>query len=289
MKRIVILIYIAAVALSLFAAEKPTHSEATLEVKYKYEYAMSHIDSLKYKTDDMLLQIASDESRFFSLKTEFYDSLAAAPGGAELIRDMQMDALNKSGAIKRDASGNITSITVDSKAFENVPRRGIRFNVYKYPLQNNMKVFDCLGNDDTVNTWDLPMDEIVWEPGDSTTFILGYECQNATAVYHGRRWIAWFAPDVPVGEGPWQLCGLPGIILMAEADGAEYRFTATSINECKEVIKDMPGEHMIEKCSRKDFRRQEADIAKNPGKIYGISSSVKNDLFHDLIETDYND
>ena len=290
MRRIILLLAATAVGITLSAAKKQPHSEANLEVKYKYEYAASQVDTLKYKSDDMLLQIAPGESRFFSIKTEFYDSLMATPGGKKMVSDMQLDALNKSGGIKRDASGEITAITVSAEVFKDVPQRAQTFNVYKYPEQNAIMVYDCLpGTNMEYNTWSLPADEIEWEPGDSTAVFLGYECQNATADYHGRRWTAWFAPDIPVSEGPWQLCGLPGLILMAETDGAEYRFTAVSLNECKEMIKDMPGNPVVEKCDRKEFRRQQVDLAKNPGKRFGYGSMFKDEFYHDLIETDYND
>lgn len=55
---------------------------------------------------------------------------------------------------------------------------------------------------------------------DSTADVLGYECVMAESDYHGRRWRAWFSPDLPLPFGPWKLHGLPGLILKAEADAA---------------------------------------------------------------------
>ncbi|MDE6333783.1 MAG: GLPGLI family protein [Muribaculaceae bacterium] len=287
MKHIIILLVAAAVSASVFAAKRQ-HSEANIEVTYQYDYAVATVDSLNYKSDKMLLQIAPDESRFFSVKTEFYDSLAASPGGKDMINDMVLDALNKSGGIKRDTDGNITSVTVSYDAMKDVPRRGVCVNVYKYPGENIMTVYDRIqSGDNALYTWDVPCDEIVWEPGDSTMTILGYECQSATADYHGRLWTAWYAPEIPVSEGPWQFCGLPGLILYAVSDGDEYRFTATAINRCNTQIKDIPGEPHTEKCTRKDFRMLEADIVANPGKNYGIAVPNKGKVHHDLIETDY--
>lgn len=275
--------------ISLSAAARQ-HSEANIEVRYNYEYARPTVDSIKYDSDEMLLQLAPDESRFFSVKTEFYDSLVASPGGSELVGNMMMDALNKTGSIKKDADGKITSITINKDDLKDVPQRGVRVNVYKYPEQNSMTVYDATGGQDkVVYTWDLPLDEIAWEPGDSVANILGYECQNATADYHGRHWTVWYAPDIPVADGPWQPCGLPGLVLKAESDGAEYRFTATAVNGCKTIIKDMPGDPDIEKSTRKDFRKTEADMIANPGKNYGFGNKFSTTVYHDLIETDYKD
>lgn len=288
MKRTTVLLLTAAMAIGMSGAAPREHQTATLEVTYRYEHALPQVDTIKYRSDEMLLQVAPDESRYFSIKTEFYDSLKASPGGSELINNMVMDALNKSGGIKTDSDGKILSITVNKDAMADVPRRGELVNVYKYPALNSMTVYyGVSGPDDILYTWDMPVDEIVWEPGDSTTYVLGYECQNAVADYHGRRWVAWYAPDIPASDGPWQLCGLPGLILSAESEGGEYRFTATAVNECKRQIKDMPGNHEIEKCDRKDFRRLEADVTANPGKGYGVVATNAAKIYHDLIETDY--
>lgn len=284
MKKLIILAMCAATILTVVAAG---HSTATLRAEYKFEFPVHHSDTLKHMNDIMALQIAPDESRWFSIKTEFFDSLSATPGGKQMIQQLMMDALNNSGGIKRDAAGNITSISVNKDAMDNVPRRGQCTNVYKHPSLGSMTVIDAItGPEATYYTYEVPMDDLVWEPGDSTAVILDYECQNATATYHGRRWTAWFAIDIPVSEGPWQLCGLPGLILQAETDGGEYRFTATGVYECNETIKDMPGNPDAEKISRIEYLKTKDDYTRNPSKAFGITSAAL-PFYHDLIETDY--
>lgn len=75
--------------------------------------------------------------------------------------------------------------------------------------------------------WEKPE----WEIGDSTKTILGYECVEATADYRGRRWTAWFSPEIPVQDGPWKLCGLPGLILEAYDTGKVYHYIAEGITQ----------------------------------------------------------
>ncbi len=69
----------------------------------------------------------------------------------------------------------------------------------------------------------------VWEITDSVKTILNYECQLAFTDFRGRRWSAWFTPEIPVSEGPWKLSGLPGLILEAHDAKRHYVFTATGI------------------------------------------------------------
>ncbi len=37
--------------------------------------------------------------------------------------------------------------------------------------------------------------------------------QKATTSWGGRNWVAWFAPEIPIQEGPYKFHGLPGLIV----------------------------------------------------------------------------
>ncbi|MDE6576980.1 MAG: GLPGLI family protein [Muribaculaceae bacterium] len=68
-----------------------------------------------------------------------------------------------------------------------------------------------------------------WNVTDSVQNVLGYECLMATTDFRGRTWIAFFSPEIAIAEGPWKLCGLPGIILKAADDKGHYTFEAISL------------------------------------------------------------
>lgn len=70
-----------------------------------------------------------------------------------------------------------------------------------------------------------------WIIGDSTKQILGHTCRKAECDFQGRHWIAWFAVDIPIKDGPWKLNGLPGLILEAYDSKKDYFYTATNIDE----------------------------------------------------------
>jgi hypothetical protein len=42
--------------------------------------------------------------------------------------------------------------------------------------------------------------------------------QQATCWFRGRRYEAWFAPEIPISAGPWKMGGLPGLIVELEDD-----------------------------------------------------------------------
>ncbi|MEQ8627539.1 GLPGLI family protein [Ekhidna sp.] len=52
-----------------------------------------------------------------------------------------------------------------------------------------------------------------WKITSENKEILGFNCQKATLTFRGRKYEAWFAPDIPVAAGPWKFHGLPGLIL----------------------------------------------------------------------------
>lgn len=51
-----------------------------------------------------------------------------------------------------------------------------------------------------------------WRLLSDTQTIRGYLCFNATCFWRGRTYIAWYAPSIPVNNGPWKFGGLPGLI-----------------------------------------------------------------------------
>ena len=76
-----------------------------------------------------------------------------------------------------------------------------------------------------------PAIDFGWEIGDRTKEILGYQCQEATCTFRGRDYIAWFAPEIAVSEGPWKFGGLPGLIMEVYDSRNQYHFTIAGIRK----------------------------------------------------------
>lgn len=75
-----------------------------------------------------------------------------------------------------------------------------------------------------------------WQLSDQVDTINGYFAHCAYTNYGGRRWVAWYAPDIPLSDGPYKFRGLPGLILMLYDDQKHYTFTFDEIVRPKEVI-----------------------------------------------------
>ncbi len=68
-----------------------------------------------------------------------------------------------------------------------------------------------------------------WDLSKEFKNIQGYKCNKATTNFGGRRWVAWYASEIPFHDGPYKFHGLPGLILEISSDDGEYHFTTIGI------------------------------------------------------------
>ena|SRR5690554_306714 len=71
--------------------------------------------------------------------------------------------------------------------------------------------------------------------------ISDYNCIKATTIFRGRKYTAWFTPEIPVNVGPWKFSGLPGLILQIYDEEMNFSWTVTKIsqNEDREKVPDI--------------------------------------------------
>lgn len=111
-----------------------------------------------------------------------------------------------------------------------------RLYVLKYFDKSVSTTYDESGMSEC-GCYDEPFSEIDWVVAeDSTKTILDYQCIMATTDYHGRKWTVWFTPEIPVQDGPWKFCGLPGLIMEASEPSGQHRFTVTGIETSSQPI-----------------------------------------------------
>lgn len=135
-----------------------------------------------------------------------------------------------------------------------------------------------------------------WELTEDTTTIHGLHSQKAICTYGGRKWIAWFSPEIPYSDGPYKLNGLPGLILKALDSEDHYIFEVVSIEQPKKKIMiDMTEKDFVD-VSRKDFFRAKSAFYNNiliKAKEAGLSSEMqrkaerKTSERNNLIELNY--
>ncbi|MGL5937152.1 MAG: GLPGLI family protein [Phocaeicola sp.] len=189
--------------LSLFSQYIEIIEPTLFECEY---YKQQVSDTLQRETairaEHMRLRVGATSSMFYSPKAMKDDSLSY-----DVVLRYQ---------IRREArkKGLSTSGWFRERVYKNFPTG-------KVTVFNHFSLMHWRCEED----WEQP----TWHLVDSVKQVLNYDCQFATTHYRGRTWYAWFTVDIPVSEGPWKLCGLPGLILEAFDERRDYSFVATAI------------------------------------------------------------
>lgn len=275
-------------AFSAIAVTAKEPDNAFLKAQYE-QWSILGKDTEKpsRKIDKFILQIGDGKSYYYDPQTYYVDSIENDPTGRVIYEETFAKLLHES----------VENHTGD--AFQKMDELGLmaknRYRAIKTFSDSTITVYDWISPD--FYEYKVDMGDLKWELGDSTTMMLDYECQLATADYHGRRWKAWFAPDIPVQDGPWQLCGLPGLILKAETTDGTYGFTATGLQQCSESFKPTYiNPDRLFKSKRKSYLKQKDYGRRNraarisamtKGKVNVSNADYKGT--DDFLETDYHE
>ena len=211
--------------------------EAYLKCQYGYTYV---VDTLSGKTakDWLVLQIGENLSKCYSYYSMQVDSIFASPDRDVILRQ-QINA----------AIGSKTEW----------PHKRMKAYVYKNYPQGKMTITDGLLMQDYIYEDTLYAQN--WVIQDSSKLILGHECQKAVCQYRGHCWTAWFAMDIPITDGPWKLCGLPGLIMEATSEDNSHAFKLLGMEKApKEPIvfsKTYVGNNKFEKTTFEKFLKEQ--------------------------------
>lgn len=161
----------------------------------------------RFFIDDVLLRIGNNKSLFCGVKKLWEDSVAKVDYTtyASLLKD---------------------SYAKDKNNFFFL---GGRYWAYIYKNRQINRVIECDYFDMSHWKYEEQLQIPAWAITDSIKNCLGYDCIMATAKFKGREWIAWFTPEIPISDGPWKLCGLPGLILEAYDIHHDYEFTPKAL------------------------------------------------------------
>ncbi|MDE5713803.1 MAG: GLPGLI family protein [Muribaculaceae bacterium] len=220
MKRILTYMLLASAAALMNAENWVRDTEpAILEVHYtRTEVTDTTKRETDYFKEETMLRIGNGMSRYCSIPRFYRDSLMHNNPG--LYFQMEAASFEKDPK-EHDRTALERSGRYGSFIYKNYPEGKVTETAY-FEMQ------DWRYEEE----WEKPE----WEISDESKEIIGYQCFKATADYRGRRWTAWFTPEIPVQDGPWKLCGLPGLILEASDNHREFHFIAnglmqTSISE----------------------------------------------------------
>ena len=98
----------------------------------------------------------------------------------------------------------------------------IQYYIFNYRNEEQLKVYDKIGIDNFIYSENKTTD---WKIEQQNKEIAGFDCQKATIKAFGRKFIAWYAKDIPLNYGPYKFSGLPGLIVELYDDKNQYHFT----------------------------------------------------------------
>ena len=158
------------------------------QVKYRITYDAKQVNDTTqipyiYRKAQMRLDIGSNITHFYNQSKEQWEQQVL-----QMILSGGVIDLRKAEPVK----------CMDFEFLKNYPKNGQTLFQESWAL----RTYHCIEKSETPDWQLIP---------DSTTTIIGYPCQLAKTNFKGRTWLAWYAEDIPVSEGPWKLCGLPGL------------------------------------------------------------------------------
>ncbi|MDR0745015.1 MAG: GLPGLI family protein [Mediterranea sp.] len=222
-----------------------------LRVHYAAEFKRYEI-SKRQSQDEKILDVGSHISKFYSLwetkRREVSDSILSNGGSFQ-------DVMN---------------------ALERVPypRSHDYYTVYKnYPQKGKLTYTDKVFKD---FIYEETFEKPEWDIISQDTLIVGYNCQKAQTHYRGRTWDVWFTPAIPINDGPWKLCGLPGLILYAKDSKGDFLFECIEIENGGNEAVHFPKRNYI-KCTWKELNQMKRRNNKDPVeylKQFGIDSGA---------------
>jgi len=127
---------------------------------------------------------------------------------------------------------------------------------------------DCFGKSYLVKD-DYP--KINWSILDSSKDIRNLICQKAEGDFRGRHYTAWFTNKIPIADGPWKLCGLPGLILVAYDEKKHFQFEVQTIDFPKPISEPIEVPKLGESIDFLSFYKlQKREVEELPKKMASI-------------------
>lgn len=236
--------------------QKPEATDSTtplrLKCTYKLTFQPDSTDEKSLVTEDMLLYVGENFSKFQSFNRYLLDSMIVdfeSKGGMKYVQKNGIDA------------------TV-------LPKTRFDFKIYKGVPAGKITVLDKIMTETYKYT--EPKNLFNWTITPEKASISGFNCQKATTDFGGRRYEAWFTSEVPVSEGPYKFNGLPGLIVKVSDTRNHYTFELTSLQQPKEPAEIVFPARRFIPTTKKEFNKGLKDFNDNAAARLGQFVALSN-------------
>lgn len=207
-----LLLWVLISSVPICARTQTVSDSAFMRAQYEMTYQLDTVSFGMERKDLIVLDIGKNVSKCFSYYTYQNDSLLNTPNGM-----MEWSRLFKTAISK--TTGSLPS---------DFPHKRSTFVIYKDYKRGTVTVTEMISTEGFVYPDSLhPM---AWSLSDDPPReMCGYALQKAETDWRGRHWTAWYAPALPVDNGPWKFGGLPGLIFEVYDEGNHYHFLLSGL------------------------------------------------------------
>ncbi|WP_379090583.1 GLPGLI family protein [Pedobacter sp. UC225_65] len=216
MKIILAILFTASITSTVLAQNT---DQALARVHYKFSHITDTTNRDEPFQENMILIIGKNASLYTS-----YDKMTQTDRLAAFLKEQT-----------KANGGTLTNVVMQKGLIKKVTTT----DFYSYANEQKSYTIEYM----MTNTYIIPgeLTPIKWTIKQDTMSFAGISCRKAITRYKGRNWIAWYAVDLPFQSGPWQLNGLPGLIIAAydEKKDIQFQFDGLEkVNETNLVTKD---------------------------------------------------
>lgn len=216
MKTILAILFTVSIASTVLAQNS---DQALARVHYKFSHIRDTTNRDEPFQENMILITGKNASVYAS-----YDKMTQADRLAAFLKEQT-----------KASGGTLTNIVMQKGLMKKVTST----DFYSYPNEQKSFTIEYM----MMNKYIIPeeLTAIKWTIKQDTMSFAGISCRKAISRYKGRNWIAWYAVELPFQSGPWQLNGLPGLIIEAydEKKDIQFQFNGLeNVNESNLVTKD---------------------------------------------------
>ncbi len=237
-------------------------------IHYDFEYIVDTVEHSMSVPEKYVLYRAEDDSRFLSYAQYYNDSI-----------NVNFHAKHPDPSV----TGQVTNENVQRyvKLYKEHVRSNHRIKKSNYYIIRNHQSKICTNIifDTYPKHFMKEYIQLDWTITNEKKAIKAIECRKAVTQYGGRTYIAWFAPDIPISDGPYVFSGLPGLIIQISDSRGWYKFELTNMDLDKSARFWEPESELFHRSyvelSRREYIRIMYKELTNPDVLPGVMGDVE--------------
>ena len=246
MKTLFVIISFAFFVLPAVAQEDT--DQAAIRCYYLFSQKKDKNDKDFFFRDTLTLDIGSQISRYYDERKLQRDSAFRS-----VFSNLDVNRITSISVLKNaepDVLDRFLGDTYRSNTFD-----GISEQIFKDRKKSEITMLNTVEIlSDRYKSID-PIGKLNWTIEPDTAVFFDYPCQKASLRFRGRNYEAWFAPQIPINDGPWKFFGLPGLILKVKDTDGQFDFECIGLEYLNPPYTIKIPEYKYFECNRKDYNK----------------------------------